>query len=270
MLQYWTRSLNVSKTVQLHGRRRELCRRQISIFELFYPNEPLLYENVLLYVLCPLSTLSSQRRAAQWSVEQWLKFELHFLKVVLRAECCISRAAVPTIIYQEEENICVHLSLTSWLVWGTWVSFDLSLLKPARGAMKKESCKCTRGCWSLGEVGEDVGRWLAAPCSSNGALLSRMNMDPLSQVTSSCLPILWVLPPHELQMSNVGVQTRIYYPPAAADADEWALHAVAATTSSPTELLWVPEMDEWLNNSVFFTSGAETQLFIYFARMRKF
>lgn len=51
-------------------------------------------------------------------------------------------------------------------------------------------------------------------------------------------------------MSNVGVQTRSYYPPAAADAEEWVLVAVAVTTVSPTALLWVPVMDEPLHNSV--------------------
>lgn len=47
-----------------------------------------------------------------------------------------------------------------------------------------------------------------------------LNMDPLSQVTSSVSSASVFTP--ELQMSNVGVQTRIYYPPAAADAEEWA------------------------------------------------
>lgn len=51
-------------------------------------------------------------------------------------------------------------------------------------------------------------------------------------------------------MSNVGVQTRSYYPPAAADAEEWVLVAVAVTMVSPTALLWVPVMDEPLHNSV--------------------
>lgn len=50
-------------------------------------------------------------------------------------------------------------------------------------------------------------------------------------------------------MSNVGVQTRGYYPPAAADAEEWALVAVAVTTVTPTALPWAPATDEPLHNS---------------------
>lgn len=54
----------------------------------------------------------------------------------------------------------------------------------------------------------------------------------------------------------MGVQTRSHYPPAAADAEEWVLVAVAVTTLSPTALLWVPAVDEPSGNSVSFASSS--------------